>query len=53
MLCLPLVSIAAICDRLVIQLKVSADSLELNLNISSWLSPAIRDVLLFDVTASW
>lgn len=53
MLRLPLVSIAAICDRLVIQLKVSADSLELNLNISSWLSPAIRDVLLFDVTACW
>lgn len=53
MLCLPLVSIVAICDRLVVQLKASADSLELNLNFASWLSPAIRDVLLFDVTAPW
>lgn len=53
MLSLPLLSITAICDRLVIQLKESADSLELILNFSSWLSPAIRDVLLFDVTASW
>lgn len=45
--------LAAICDRLVMQLKVSADSFRLNLDFSFWLSSTICAVFMFDVTASW